>query len=226
MPAFFVQWRKFTPCTPSRGICGAHVGTGRLRGLLKVESDHLDKQPATMPALYKEGSLSSCKTGSTHTCLRSTCSNAQCGRYHLILLTYHNYPSQSIIPQGLLWTLNCRKWDMHIYFLAQVLASMIDKIERDGTTAIRRTKLSANSNIAGDKINNIPPMQIRTLFMLYLSFSSLVDVLYPAIKLSPLPVRIIVAKTKTINEIISSNINCAVILKDSDYLIRLALAQI
>ena len=115
---------------------------------------------------------------------------------------------------------------MHIYFLAQVLASMIDKIERDGTTAIRRTKLSVNSNIIGDKINNIPPMQIRTLLMLYLSFSSLVDVLYPAIKLSPLPVRIIVAKTKTINEIISSNINCAVILKDSDYLIRLALAQI
>ena len=136
------------------------------------------------------------------------------------------YPSQSIIPQGLLWTLNCRKWDMHIYFLAQVLASMIDKIERGGTTAIRRTKLSANSNIIGDKINNIPPMQIRTLLMLYLSFSSLVDVLYPAIKLSPLPVRIIVAKTKTINEIISSNINCAVILKDSDYLIRLALEQI
>ena len=115
---------------------------------------------------------------------------------------------------------------MHIYFLAQVLASMIDKIERGGTTAIRRTKLSANSNIIGDKINNIPPMQIRTLFMLYLSFSSLVDVLYPAIKLSPLPVRIIIAKAKTINEIISSNINCAVILKDSDYLIRLALAQI
>ena len=208
MPAFFVQWRKVTPYTPSRGICGAHVGTGRLRGLLKVES------------------WSSCKTASTHTCLRSICSNAQCGRYHLILLTYHNYPSQSIIPQGLLRTLNCRKWDMHIYFLAQVLASMIDKIERGGTTTIRRTKLSANSNIIGDKINNIPPMQIRTLFMLYLSFSSLVDVLYPAIKLSPLPVRIIVAKTKTINEIISSNINCAVILKDSDYWIRLALAQI
>ena len=34
----FVQWRKVHPCTPSRGICGAHVGTGRLRGLLKVES--------------------------------------------------------------------------------------------------------------------------------------------------------------------------------------------
>ena len=115
---------------------------------------------------------------------------------------------------------------MHIYFLAQVLASMIDKIERGGTTAIIRTKLSANSNIIGDKINNIPPMQIRTLFMLYLSFSSLVDVLYPAIKLSPLPDKIITAKTRTISEIISSNINCAVILKDSDYLIRLALAQI
>ena len=115
---------------------------------------------------------------------------------------------------------------MHIYLLAQVLASMIDKIERGGTTAIRRTKLSANSNIIGDKINNIPPTQIRTLLMLYLSFSSLVDVLYPAIKLSPLPDKIITAKTRTISEIISSNINCAVILKDSDYLIRLALAQI
>ena len=115
---------------------------------------------------------------------------------------------------------------MHIYFLAQVLVNMTDTIDKGGTIAIRTTKLSANSNIIGDNITNIPPMHIRTLFMLYLSFSSLVDVLYPAIKLSPLPVRIIVAKTKTINEIISSNINCAVILKDSDYLIRLALAQI
>ena len=35
MPAFFVQWRKFTPCTPSRGICGAHVGIGHLRRLVK-----------------------------------------------------------------------------------------------------------------------------------------------------------------------------------------------
>ena len=40
---------------------------------------------------------------------------------------------------------------------------------------------------------------------------------------SSLPIKIIVAKTKTINEIISSNINCAAILKDSDYLIRLVL---
>ena len=112
---------------------------------------------------------------------------------------------------------------MHIYFLAQVLVNITDKIDKGGTIAIRATKLSANSNIIGNKINNIPPTQIRTLLMLYLSFSSLVDVLYPAIKLSPLPVRIIVAKTKTINEIISININCAVILKDSDYLIRLVL---
>ena len=101
---------------------------------------------------------------------------------------------------------------------------MTDKIDKGGTIAIRIIKLSANISIIGDKINNIPPMQIRTLFMLYLSFSSLVDVLYPAIKLSPLPVRIIVAKTKTISEIISSNINCAVIHKDSDYLIRLGSA--
>ena len=101
---------------------------------------------------------------------------------------------------------------------------MTDKIERGGTTAIRTTKLSANSNIIGVKINNIPPTQMRTLFMLYFSFSSSVDVLYPAIKLSPFPVRIIIAKTKTINEIISSNINCAAIHKDSDYLIRLVSA--
>ena len=101
---------------------------------------------------------------------------------------------------------------------------MTDNIERGGTTAIRIIKLSANINIIGDKINNIPPMHIRTLFMLYVSFSSLVDVLYPAIKLSPFPVRIIIAKTRTISEIISSNINCAVIHKDSDYLIRMGLA--
>ena len=97
---------------------------------------------------------------------------------------------------------------------------MTDKIDKGGTIAIRTIKLSANSNIIGDKINNIPPMQIRTLFMLYVSFSSFVDVLYPAIKLSPLPDKIITARTRTISEIISSNINCAVIHKDSDYLIR------
>lgn len=101
---------------------------------------------------------------------------------------------------------------------------MTDKIERGGTTAIRTTKLSANSNIIRVKINNIPPTQMRTLFMLYVSFSSSVDVLYPAIKLSPLPDKIITARTRTISEIISSNINCAVIHKDSDYLIRLGLA--
>jgi len=115
---------------------------------------------------------------------------------------------------------------MHIYFLAQVLVNITDKIDKGGTIAIRIIKLSANISIIGDKINNIPPMQIRTLFMLYFSLSSSVDVLYPAIKLSPLPVKIIIAKTRTISEIISSNINCAVILKDSDFLIRLALAQI
>ena len=101
---------------------------------------------------------------------------------------------------------------------------MTDKIDKGGTIAIRIIKLSANISIIGDKINNIPPMQIRTLFMLYFSFSSSVDVLYPAIKLSPLPDKIITDKTRTISEIISSNINCAVIHKDSDYLIRLVLA--
>ena len=106
------------------------------------------------------------------------------------------------------------------YFLPQVLVNITDKIDKGGTIAIRTTKLSANINIIGDKINNIPPMHIRTLFMLYVSFSSLVDVLYPAIKLSPLPDKIITAITRTISEIISSNINCAVILKDNDYLIR------
>jgi hypothetical protein len=106
------------------------------------------------------------------------------------------------------------------YFLPQVLVNITDKIDKGGTIAIRTTKLSANINIIGDKIKNIPPMHIRTLFMLYVSFSSLVDVLYPAIKLSPLPNKIITARTRTISEIISSNINCAVILKDSDYLIR------
>ncbi len=110
------------------------------------------------------------------------------------------------------------------YFLAQVLVNVTDKIDKGGTIAIRTIKLSANSNIIGDNINNIPPMQIRTLFMLYVSFSSLVDVLYAAIKLSPLPDKIITARTRTISEIISSNINCAVIYKDSDYLIRLGLA--
>ena len=98
---------------------------------------------------------------------------------------------------------------------------MTDKIDKGETIAIRIIKLSANINIIGDKINNIPPMHIRTLFMLYVSFSSSVDVLYPAIKLSPLPDKIITARTRTISEIISSNINCAVIHKDSDYLISL-----
>lgn len=88
-------------------------------------------------------------------------------------------------------------------------------MESGGIIAIRTTKLSANSNSIGDKINNIPPMLIRTLFMLYFTFSSLVDVLYPAIKLSPLPDKIITAKTRTINEIISSNINIAVTHKDN-----------
>ena len=101
---------------------------------------------------------------------------------------------------------------------------MTDKIDKGGTIAIRIIELSANINIIGDKINNIPPMHIRTLFMLYFSLSSSVDVLYPAIKLSPLPDKIITARTRTISEIISSNINCAVIHKDSDYLIRLGLA--
>ena len=107
------------------------------------------------------------------------------------------------------------------YFLAQVLVNITDKIDKGGTIAIRIIKLSANISIIGDKINNIPPMQIRTLFMLYFSFSSSVDVLYPAIKLSPLPVKIIIAKTRTISEIISSNINFAAIHKYSDYLISL-----
>ena len=106
------------------------------------------------------------------------------------------------------------------YFLPQVLVNITAKIDKGGTIAIRTTKLSAIIIIIGDKINNIPPMHIRTLFMLYVSFSSLVDVLYPAIKLSPLPNKIITARTRTISDIISSNINCAVILKDSDYLIR------
>ena len=107
------------------------------------------------------------------------------------------------------------------YFLAQVLVNMTDKIDKGGTIAIRIIKLSANISIIGDKINNIPPMQIRTLFMLYFSLSSSVDVLYPAIKLSPLPVKIIIAKTRTISEIISSNINFIAIHKYSDYLISL-----
>ena len=32
---FVFRGENFTPCTPSRGICGAHVGTGRLRRLVK-----------------------------------------------------------------------------------------------------------------------------------------------------------------------------------------------
>ena len=145
--------------------------------------------------------------------------------YSLKIIIFAELGVVKLCEDVLFEVLSGRLFWLH-YFLAQVLVNMTDKIDKGGTIAIRIIKLSANSNIIGDKINNIPPMQIRTLFMLYLSFSSLVDVLYPAIKLSPLPVRIIIAKTKTINEIISSNINCAAILKDSDYLIRLALAQI
>ena len=52
------------------------------------------------------------------------------------------------------------------YFLAQVLASTIERIERRGTTAIRTTKLSTNSNINRDRATNIPPIQMRTLLIL------------------------------------------------------------
>ena len=52
------------------------------------------------------------------------------------------------------------------YFLAQVLASTIERIERGGTTAIRTTKLSTNSNINRDRATNIPPIQMRTLLIL------------------------------------------------------------
>lgn len=87
------------------------------------------------------------------------------------------------------------------YFLAQVLANTIDKIARGGTTAIRPIKLSAKTNISKDKTSNIPPMQIRTLLILYVSLSVLDAVLYPAIKLSPLPSRIIIANVKSIKKI-------------------------
>lgn len=41
---------------------------------------------------------------------------------------------------------------MYTYYLAQVLDSIIDEIERGGTTAIMTIKLSANININGDRL--------------------------------------------------------------------------
>ena len=35
LPAIYVSWRKFHPLHPLKGICGALVGTGRLRRLVK-----------------------------------------------------------------------------------------------------------------------------------------------------------------------------------------------
>ena len=52
---FLSSGERFTPCTPSRGMCGAHVGTGRLRRLVKSENMTLAQTAGTLPAVLLSG---------------------------------------------------------------------------------------------------------------------------------------------------------------------------
>ena len=118
MAAFFYPVEiSLTPCTPSRGICGAHVGTGCLRQLGKGSAGCLMAAFLFIGSRQTSRSCAcscSCKTSATYICLRDACKATYCGHFNMIWRTGHTYPLQNIFQTVLVWPVNCRNYFQQI----------------------------------------------------------------------------------------------------------------